>query len=141
MTTHHHFCGQVLASFLWEVRGHHPSRLFQGSLCGRSSLASCIFCAACLCCHAGSCRHFINVYLTRVHPRRWGECTRGLFVCFCFEIGSLCVALAVWNSLCRPGWLQTQRRTWLGLPNAGIKSVHPPAPLCIVLFTPVSLVQ
>jgi hypothetical protein len=29
-----------------------------------------------------------------------------------------------WNSLCRPGWPQTQKSTCLCLPSAGIKGVH-----------------
>ena len=29
-----------------------------------------------------------------------------------------------WNSLCRPGWPQTQKSSCLCLPNAGIKGVH-----------------
>jgi hypothetical protein len=29
-----------------------------------------------------------------------------------------------WNSLCRPGWSQTQKSTCLCLPSAGIKGHH-----------------
>ena len=34
------------------------------------------------------------------------------------------VALAVWNSLCRPGWPQIQKSTYLCLPSAGIEDMH-----------------
>jgi hypothetical protein len=46
-----------------------------------------------------------------------------------FETGFLCVAWLTWNSLYRPGWLQTQKSTCLCLPSAGIKGVchHCPA--------------
>jgi hypothetical protein len=49
-----------------------------------------------------------------------------LFLLFCcFETGFLCVALDVsGNSLCRPGWLGTQKSTCLGLLSARIKGVH-----------------
>jgi hypothetical protein len=48
-----------------------------------------------------------------------------LFVClFVFEIGFFCVALAVWNLLCRTGWPQTQKSACLCLPSTGIKGVH-----------------
>jgi hypothetical protein len=47
-----------------------------------------------------------------------------------FETGFLCMAWLSWNSLCRPGWLQTQKSACLCLPNSGIKGVryHCPAP-------------
>jgi hypothetical protein len=41
-----------------------------------------------------------------------------------FETGFLCVALAVLDSLCRPGWPRTQRSTWLYLLSAGVKGVQ-----------------
>ena len=41
-----------------------------------------------------------------------------------FEAGFLCIALAVMNSLCRPGWPRTQKSTCLCLPSAGIKGVR-----------------
>jgi len=50
-----------------------------------------------------------------------------LFVVFCFffETGFFCVALAVLgNSLCRPGWPQTQKFACLCLPSAGIKGMR-----------------
>jgi hypothetical protein len=54
-----------------------------------------------------------------------------LFVCLfvCFETGFLCVALAVLDLLCRPGWPQTQKSACLCLPSAGIKGLchHCPA--------------
>jgi hypothetical protein len=40
-----------------------------------------------------------------------------------FETGFLCIALAVWNSLCRPGWLQIQKSACLCLGSARIKGV------------------
>jgi hypothetical protein len=40
---------------------------------------------------------------------------------FFSETGFLCVALAVLDSLCGPGWPQTQRSACLCLPSAGIK--------------------
>jgi hypothetical protein len=41
-----------------------------------------------------------------------------------------------WNSLCRPGWPQTQKSTCLCLPSAGIKGVHHHAQLqCHSLWT------
>ena len=43
---------------------------------------------------------------------------------FFFKTGFLCVALAVLNSLCRPGWPQTQKSTCLCLPSAGVKGVR-----------------
>jgi hypothetical protein len=61
-----------------------------------------------------------------------------LFFCFCFlifwlllllfwfgffETGFLCVALAVLNSLCRPGWPRTQKSACLCLRSAAIKGV------------------
>jgi hypothetical protein len=51
------------------------------------------------------------------------------FVLFFFETGFLCLALAILNSLCRPGWPQTQKSACLCLPDAGIKGVrhHCPA--------------
>jgi hypothetical protein len=55
----------------------------------------------------------------------------GLF-CFlfvCFETGFLCVVLAAWNSLCRPGWPRTQKSASLCCPSARIKGMchHCPA--------------
>jgi hypothetical protein len=51
-------------------------------------------------------------------------CLFFVFVLFCFfEAGFLCVALAVLNSLCRPGWPRTQKSACLCLPSAGIKGV------------------
>ena len=48
-----------------------------------------------------------------------------LFCCFCFSRQgfSVCPRLS-WNSLCRPGWPQTQRSACLCLLNTGIKGVH-----------------
>jgi hypothetical protein len=43
---------------------------------------------------------------------------------FVFETGFLCIALAVWNSLCRPGWPLTQKSACLCLLSAGIKGVR-----------------
>ena len=50
-----------------------------------------------------------------------------LFVWFFFKTGFLCVLS--WNSLCRPGWPQTQKSACLCLPIAGIKGMchHHPA--------------
>jgi hypothetical protein len=39
-----------------------------------------------------------------------------------------------WNSLCRPGWPQTQRSTCLCLPSAGIKGVRHHARLQFYIF-------
>lgn len=33
-----------------------------------------------------------------------------------------CVALAIWNSRCRPAWSQTQRSVWLCPPSARLKA-------------------
>jgi hypothetical protein len=41
-----------------------------------------------------------------------------------FETGFLCIALALWDSLCRPGWPRTQKSACLCLPSAGIKGVR-----------------
>jgi hypothetical protein len=41
-----------------------------------------------------------------------------------FQTGFLCIALASWNSLCRPGWPPTQKSAYLCLPSAGIKGVR-----------------
>jgi hypothetical protein len=41
-----------------------------------------------------------------------------------FETGFLCVALAILNSLCRPGWPRTQKSSCLCIPSVGIKGVH-----------------
>ena len=51
--------------------------------------------------------------------------------------GFLCITLACWNSLCRLGWLRTQKSTCLCLPNAGIKGVryHHPS-FSLTLFHP-----
>jgi hypothetical protein len=46
------------------------------------------------------------------------------FVCLFIETGFLSVALAVLDSLCRPGWPQTQKSTYLCLPSAEIKGVN-----------------
>jgi hypothetical protein len=44
-------------------------------------------------------------------------------LCFSvFEAGFLCVALVV-HLLCRPGWSQTQRSTWLCFLSAGTKAI------------------
>jgi hypothetical protein len=43
---------------------------------------------------------------------------------FCFlKQEFLCGALAILNTLCRPGWPPTQRSAYLCLPRAGIKSM------------------
>jgi hypothetical protein len=39
-----------------------------------------------------------------------------------------------WNSLCRPGWPQTQKSACLCLPSAGIKGVHHHAQLELLIF-------
>jgi hypothetical protein len=54
---------------------------------------------------------------------------------FSTETEFLCVALAVLNSLCRPGWPQTQKPSCLCLPSAGIKGVHqhPPAHITFLI--------
>jgi hypothetical protein len=41
-----------------------------------------------------------------------------------FETGFLCIALAVLELICRPGWPRTQKSTCLCLPSAGIKGVR-----------------
>jgi hypothetical protein len=46
------------------------------------------------------------------------------FFLFFFETGFLCIALAVLDSLCRPGWPRTQKSAYLCLPSAGIKGVR-----------------
>jgi hypothetical protein len=53
---------------------------------------------------------------------------------FFFKTGFLCVALAVLNSLCRPGWPRTQKSTCLCLPSAGIKGVCHHTRLCSSVF-------
>jgi hypothetical protein len=40
-----------------------------------------------------------------------------------FETGILCIAWLSWNSLCRPGWPQSQKSACVCLPSAGIKGV------------------
>jgi hypothetical protein len=57
---------------------------------------------------------------------------------FSFETGFLCIALAVLNSLGRPGWPRTQKSACLCLPSAGIKGVchHHPAILMVLLVFP-----
>jgi hypothetical protein len=64
-----------------------------------------------------------------------------LLVCLFFETGFLCVALAVLNSLCRPGWPQTQKSACLCLPSAGIKGVHHHAWLELSFFSRGSIDQ
>jgi hypothetical protein len=58
----------------------------------------------------------------------------GLVLVF-FETGFLFVAWLSWNSLCRPGWPQTQKSTCLCLPSAGIKGVSHHCPAKIFLST------
>jgi hypothetical protein len=53
-----------------------------------------------------------------------------LFVCFCFSRQGF----SVWNSLCRSGWLRTQKSAYLCLLNAGIKGVCHHTRLVIYLF-------
>jgi hypothetical protein len=50
-----------------------------------------------------------------------------------FETGFLCVALAVLELICRPGWPGTQKSTCLCLPSAGINGYHHPAPMLTML--------
>jgi hypothetical protein len=51
-----------------------------------------------------------------------------VFVLFCFLRQGFSVKLWLsWNSLCRPGWPQTQKSACLCLPSAGIKGVCPHA--------------
>jgi hypothetical protein len=69
------------------------------------------------------------------NPRRPGQATSmrvQLFFSFFFffffliwfyKTGFRCVALAVLE-LCRPGWPQTQKSTYLCLPSAGIKGMR-----------------
>jgi hypothetical protein len=40
-----------------------------------------------------------------------------------------------WNSLCRPGWPQTQKSACLCLPSAGIKGMRHHCPASIILFS------
>ena len=49
-----------------------------------------------------------------------------MFVCLfvCFKTGFLYVALAVLNSLCRPGWPRTHKPASFCLPGAGIKGMR-----------------
>jgi hypothetical protein len=63
------------------------------------------------------------------------------FVLGFFEIGFLCIALAVlsWNSLCRPGWPRTQKSACLCLPSAGIKGVCHHLPAISLFLITVSL--
>jgi hypothetical protein len=57
-----------------------------------------------------------------------------LFVCF-FGPGFLFIALAVWNSLCRPHcWPQTQISSCLCFPNAGTKGVCHQCPAWVFFF-------
>ncbi|GAB1300996.1 H-2 class I histocompatibility antigen, D-K alpha chain [Apodemus speciosus] len=49
--------------------------------------------------------------------------------------GFLCVALAVLEPLCRPGWPRTQKSACLCLPSAGITGVHHHRPATAVLLT------
>jgi hypothetical protein len=47
-----------------------------------------------------------------------------LFFCFCRDRVSLySPGCPAWNSLCRPGWPQTQKSTCLCLPSARIKGM------------------
>jgi hypothetical protein len=76
-----------------------------------------------------SCRAHGGVLLTDLPP--WlGQPAFFFF----FETGFLCIALAVLNSLCRSGWLQTQKSTCLCLPSAGIKGeYHYAWPACFLI--------
>jgi hypothetical protein len=44
-----------------------------------------------------------------------------------------------WNSLCRPGWPQTQKSACLCLPSAGIKGVRHHCPAGLEIFLPLFL--
>ena len=49
-------------------------------------------------------------------------------------MGFLCIVLAVLISLCRPGWLPTQKSTCLYLPSACIKGMCHHCPALVTIF-------
>ena len=57
------------------------------------------------------------------------------------QTGFLCSHWLSWNSLCIPGWPQTQKSACLCLPSAGIKGVCHYDPASLVLFIPLKLSQ
>jgi hypothetical protein len=59
------------------------------------------------------------------YPELTGPYFFCLFVLFCILRQGFSVSPWLsWNSLCRPGWPQTQKSSCFCLPRAGIKSVH-----------------
>jgi hypothetical protein len=62
-------------------------------------------------------------------------CNSNFFFFWFFETGFLCIALAVLDSLCRPGWPRTQKSTCLCLPSAGTKGVRHHAGLFLKIQT------
>jgi hypothetical protein len=67
----------------------------------------------------------------------FGFCFLLLFIYFVFLRQCFSVQPWLsWNSLCRPGWPQTQKSTCLCPPGGGIKGVrhHCPADFCLLLL-------